>query len=89
MGHFELPKSASSFGVNDPLWDSLSVKMGEEIDKMEVLEEDGAPWTNGLGGGSEGDWAAAGSCVNLGHACRYTAAEIVSMRVVDELNYNL
>lgn len=36
--------SSTAFGVDDSLWDTLSVEMGDEVDQVEVLEE---KWTVG------------------------------------------
>lgn len=42
VGNLKVSMSACSLGVDDSFRNSLSVKLGELIDKVEVLEEDGA-----------------------------------------------
>jgi hypothetical protein len=46
MCHFQIPMSPSTFRMNDSLRDSFSVKLGEFVNKMEVLQKDGASGTS-------------------------------------------
>jgi len=40
----------STLGMDDTFWDTLTVKVGEEIDVVEVLEKEGADGANALSG---------------------------------------
>ena len=42
MCHLKEAVRSRTFGVNDSLGDSLPVKLGEFVDKVEVLDQDGA-----------------------------------------------
>jgi hypothetical protein len=57
MGQFKVTMCASTLGVDDTLWNTLTIKVGEEIEVVEVLEEE---WAGG---------ADALSCVRLCDRC--------------------
>lgn len=48
IGNLELTKGASTLGVNNTLWDSLSVEVCEKVDQVEVLEQKGSVAANAL-----------------------------------------
>jgi hypothetical protein len=48
VGQFKVTMCASTLGVNDTLWDTLTIKVGEEINVVEVLEKEGANGANAL-----------------------------------------
>ncbi len=41
--------SSATFSVDNSLWDSLAVEVGDEVDQVEVLKEEGAICTSTLG----------------------------------------
>ncbi len=45
MGNFDVAMSTSALGMHNSLGDSLSVKLGKLINKMEVLKQDGSART--------------------------------------------
>jgi hypothetical protein len=47
VSHLEVAVSTGSLGVDDSLGDSLSVKLGELVNQVEVLEEDGSSGASG------------------------------------------
>lgn len=52
IGDFKLAIGASTLGMDDTLWDSLSIKVCKQVDQGEVLEQERSIATNpqrGLG----------------------------------------
>lgn len=49
VGNLEFTIGASALGVHDTFGDSLTVKMGEQVDQVEVLKEERSVATNALG----------------------------------------
>jgi len=47
VSHFEVAVGTGSLGVDDSLGDSLSVKLGELVNQVEVLQEDGSSGASG------------------------------------------
>ena len=47
--HVKDPMCSSTFCMNNTLWDTLTVEVGEEVDQVEVLEEERTVWTSSLG----------------------------------------
>ena len=45
IGDLELSVCTGTLGVHNTLWDTLAIKVGEQIDQVEVLEEQWAIWT--------------------------------------------
>lgn len=58
--YFELPISACALCMNDPLWYTFTVEVGQQINQMEVLQQKRAILPNSLG--------ALGICVGSGLA---------------------
>ena len=56
--------SSSSLGMDDTLGDALAVKVGEQVDEVEVLEEQRTIGANALPGIGIADWCAVGRCVD-------------------------
>ena len=50
--------------MNNSLGDSLSIEMGQQVDKMEVLQQDGTIVSHSLRSSGEGDWSSVGGCVD-------------------------
>jgi hypothetical protein len=50
MCQFKVAMRTSTLGMDDTFWDTLTVKVGEEIDVVEVLEKEGADGANALSG---------------------------------------
>jgi hypothetical protein len=48
VGNFKVTMSAGSFSMNNSLGNSLSVELGEFVDQVEVLKEDGSSGTSSL-----------------------------------------
>ena len=45
MGNLKLAIGAGTLGVDNALWDALTVEVGELVDQVEVLEKERAIWT--------------------------------------------
>ena len=54
--HLEEAFGTSTACVDDPLWDTLAVKIGELLDKVVVFKENGPSVTNSQGGVVIPDW---------------------------------
>ena len=46
MGDFKISECASSFGMNNTLWNSFPIKMCQFVNQNMVLEQNGSPWTH-------------------------------------------
>lgn len=46
VGNLKLSISTGTLGVDNALWDTLAVEMGELVDQVEVLEKERAIWTS-------------------------------------------
>lgn len=61
VGNLKLAISTGTLGVDNTLWDTLAVEVGELVDQVEVLEKERAIWTTcSLVGLSMGNWGTVG-----------------------------
>lgn len=61
MGHFEVTVGTSTLGVDDSFWDSFTVKVGQFVDQLEVLEQNWAVFAGNEGVLVVVDWSSGGS----------------------------
>lgn len=50
VGNLKLTVGASALGMNHSLWDALAVKVRQQVDQMEVLQQQRAVGAHSLGG---------------------------------------
>ena len=71
MSDLEFSERSCSFGVDDTLWDPFSIEVCEKIDKMKILEKDGAVIAYCLRSCGEGNGSAIGGRINWTCGCRH------------------
>ena len=49
VGDFKLPISACTLCMNDTLWYTFTVEVGQQINQMKILQQKGAILPNSLG----------------------------------------
>ena len=65
IGNLELSVCTGTLGVDDALWNALAIKVSEEVDQVEVLEQQWAIWsTSSLVCLSMLDWSTIGGGVD-------------------------
>lgn len=87
MGDFKFAVSPGAFGVYDPFGDAFTIKVCEEVDEMEVLQEKGPIGANPLRSFGIEDWAAIGSGVDgsvliLGVNHRLNPVDVVGILLI-------
>jgi hypothetical protein len=64
MGNLEVSMGTCTLGVDDTLGDTLTIKVGEEVDVVEVLEKEGSVESSLLSGIRLVDWGTVGGGVD-------------------------
>jgi hypothetical protein len=64
MSNLKLSISSGTLGVDDSLWNSLMIKVCEEVNQMEILEKKRTIGANSLVGLWVLDWSSTGSGVD-------------------------
>lgn len=70
VSHLKDTVGTGTLGVDNSLWNSLSVKVGKRVDKVEVLQKQRTVLADPLGGERLRDWATVGVGKSRGHFCR-------------------
>lgn len=81
MGDNELPKGSCTFGMDNTLGDSFSVEVGQQIDEMEVLKQDGTIVPDCLRCRGKGHWTTVGGCVNWSCSGGHCIASVMLMKI--------
>lgn len=85
LGRLVYTVSSRTLSVNDTLWDTLAVEMGEEIDEVEVLEEKRTTLSDSLGLVWVWHWDTIAGSIDGVLGLRTSIVLIVAVRITNSL----